>query len=163
MVNGEAAERIVFEFLSKQPIVESVTDTRNVKSWQDVEIDCIVKFKDGHTMWAEIKSDKHLGKSGNILFEVLRINHTADLKHAATLGWSARSRATHFLYYAPSVDKIYCITVTDLRNAMQAYTRNERARTNLNFVPTDDIKSTVNILIPEKYFKNLRIYKIKRS
>jgi hypothetical protein len=43
---------------------------------------------------------------------------------------------------------------------MQEYTKEVRKETKFNFTATDDIKSTINILIPEAYVKDVRIIKL---
>jgi hypothetical protein len=104
---------------------------------------------------AEIKTDNHLGKSGNVLFEVLRINHTCDPEYSLTLGWSGRTPANYIIYYAPSINKIYTFKTSNLRKAMQRYTRESRKQTNINIVETDNIKTTINILLPISYCAGL--------
>jgi hypothetical protein len=123
-------------------------------------VDCSVALCDGRVTLAEIKSDAHLGVSGNVLFEVLRINHTAPHDRAVTLGWSARTPAHWLLFYAPSVGKLYRWRMEDYRNGLQLYTGAERSKARVSFVSTDKIKSTLNILVPEDWMKPFQVFQI---
>lgn len=153
MEDGMKAQDIVLDFLRNRPDVIGVDDLSQLKILQEADVDCMIKTRDGLVTLAEIKSDNHIGKSGNILFEVLRINHTATPDHAVTLGWSARTPAKYLIYYSPDLNKIYVITSDNLRKAMQKYTGEIRKYSRIDYVCTDNIKSTINILIPEKYCK----------
>lgn len=158
---GKNAETIVMAFLRKRPEVVGIQDYRDLKPVQEADVDCAIKTIDGRVTLAEIKSDYHLGKSGNVLFEVLRINHTAPPDHALTLGWSGRTPATYLLYYAPQVEKIYRCRTDDLRKAFQTYTKTARKGTTISIVETDTIKTTINVLIPWEYCKDIfQIYSL---
>jgi len=152
---GKTAEAIVMDFLRSNPEVIGVEDIRKLRPMQAADADCIIYNADGTIAIAEIKSDKYLGKSGNVLFEALRINHTAPPDKAATLGWTARSPATYFLFYAPYNDSIYQCRADDLRAAFQKYTAEAREQSRYRLVPTDNIKSTVTYLIPWKYCEDI--------
>jgi len=152
---GRNAEDIVMAFLRDHPDVVGVEDWRELRAVQEADVDCAIKTRDGRVTLAEIKSDKHLGVSGNVLFEIFRINHTCRSDRSGYLGWSCRSPATYFLYYAPTIQKLYQCRVEKLRAAMQTYTKTERKKTRLDWVDTDSIKSTINILIPWRYCKDI--------
>jgi hypothetical protein len=159
---GVEAEVIVMAYFDQEPSIERYIDCRNDPVRQDQEIDFEVFLKNGKKIFVEVKSDAHLGESGNILFEFARINHTVlDTLFSMRRGWSTRSRATHFFYYAPYNHSLYVIKAHRLREAMQKYTHEQRAKTNLIFVATDQIKSTINILIPEKYVKEIKTIKLR--
>ena len=155
MEDGRIAEQIVMTWLRRNSSVIGVDDWRELQVVREADVDCAVKLRDGRVRLAEIKSDKHLGVSGNVLFEVLRINHTCMSEKACVLGWSARSPATYFLYYAPEVKAIYVCRPDDLRSAFQNYTKNARKKTALCWVDTDRIKSTLNVLIPWEQCKQV--------
>ena len=148
MTDGRKAEEIVMAFLRDRPEVIGVEDWRELRAVQEADVDCAIKTRDGRVTLAEIKSDKYLGVTSNVLFEILRINHTCIPDRAGYLGWSFRSPATYFLYYAPSVKKIYRCKVDELRRVVQQYTREQRKSTRMDWVNTDAIKSTINILLP---------------
>jgi len=151
MKAGQAAEARVLGWLEVHSGVIGVEDLRGLRQMREADVDCSVQLVDGRMVLAEIKSDWHLGVSGNVLFETLRINHTAPPDRAVTLGWSARTPARWILYYAPQKDCIYQISTDDLRSGLQAYTSELRSRSRLSYVETDRIKSTVNVLIPERF------------
>ena len=155
MAIGKRAETIIMDFLRRRPEVIGINDFRELRAVQEADIDCAIKTADGRVTLAEIKSDYHLGKSGNVLFEVLRINHTAPTDHALTLGWSGRTPATYLLYYAPQVEKIYRCKTDDLRRAFQNYTKTVRKGMNISIVETDAIKTTINVLVPWEYCKDI--------
>lgn len=159
MKAGKKAEDIVIDWLTLQPWVIGVDDLRSLKVMREADVDCSVSLVDGRVTLAEIKSDRHIGRSGNFLFEVLRINHTCSADKVVTLGWSAKTPARYLLYYAPFNHTIHKIGMDEFRLACQAYTKSARRHTNLNYVETDAIKSTVNILIPEHYVTRFDSYK----
>jgi hypothetical protein len=150
---GMHAEEIVMAWLNEHPQVLGVEDLRSLRPMREADVDVSLQLYDGRVVLAEIKSDYHLGVSGNVLFEVLRINHTCPPGNACTLGWSARSPATWLLFYAPQVRIVYRILFQDYRQVVQEFTRTNHPK--FNVVRTDNIKTTVNILIPEKHFQGL--------
>lgn len=151
MEAGRKAEDIIMDWLRRQPWVLDLDDLTGLRPMRQADVDCHFSLTDGRSTLAEIKSDKHLGTSKNYLFEVLRINHTAPPDKAVTLGWSARSPAKWLLYWAPNKKEIHQISMDEFRGALQNYSQQQRKETKLSYVPTDRIKSTVNILIPERF------------
>ena len=107
MSRGKEAENIVIEFIKNRPDVLGISDWRELRQVQEADVDIAIKTRDGRTILAEIKSDSYLGISQNVLFEVLRINHTCQPDFSLTLGWSGRTPAKYILYYAPNVNAIY--------------------------------------------------------
>lgn len=161
MADGKKAEEIVMNFLRQQPDVIGVDDWSNLQIVHEADVDCAIKTRDGLVTLGEIKSDSHLGQSGNVLFEILRINHTCQHEKAGTLGWSLRSPATFFLYYAPSVARIYICRANSLRKVFQSYTRQARQSVNTIWVNTDSIKSTLNVLLPWEVCKGVfKVYNL---
>ena len=129
---------------------------------READVDLSLSLMDGRIALAEVKSDRHLGRSGNLLFEILRINHTAPHGKAVTLGWSARSPANWLLYFSPAKHAIYQITFDSFREGFQKYTEACRAGTEIrvDWTNTDKIKSTINVLVPEKYFTGIVIHRL---
>tara|TARA_Y100000310_G_scaffold345377_1_gene464282 strand:- start:2505 stop:3071 length:567 start_codon:yes stop_codon:yes gene_type:complete len=160
MEAGRTAEKKVMAWLERQPWVLGLDDLRSLRPLREADVDLGIKLIDGRATLAEIKSDNHLGIKGNFLFEALRINHTAPPDRAVTLGWSARSPARWLLYYAPSFDRVYQIEMDDFRAALQDYTREIRKKSRIDYVETDKIKSTVNVLIPEKFVTRMQSYRV---
>lgn len=159
MAAGKKAEEIVMRYLQTNPYIIGINDFRQLRAIQEADVDIAIKTIDGRVTLAEIKSDWHLGVSGNVLFEVLRINHTAPPDRSGTLGWSCRTPANYILYYAPQVHKIYKFKTCDLRAAFQRYTEEARKGTDIrkwvSVVKTDEIKTTINVLIPWKYCESI--------
>lgn len=161
MKDGKRAEGICLAFIRKQPSVLRIEDTRDLRVLREADVDCVMHLMDGRIHLAEIKSDRHLGITGNVLFEVLRVNHTAPADRACTLGWTARSPARWLMYYAPAQQRMYVGEFAALRKAFQAYTQEIRQAVRLDWVNTDSIKSTLNVLIPWNYCKDVfRIYDV---
>lgn len=148
---GKAGEKIVIDYLRQSPSIIGVKDWSEVKEVQEADIDCAIKTIDGNILLAEIKTDNYLGATGNILFEILRINHTCDPQYSLTLGWSGRTPANYIIYYGPNINQMYVFKTSDLRRAMQKYTAENRKQSKISIVETDNIKTTLNILIPIKY------------
>jgi hypothetical protein len=149
---GRQAEEIVMRFLRHHPHVIAVEDFRQIRAVHEADIDFAIKTSDGRVRLAEVKSDRHLHEDGNVIFEVLRINHTCHADRSLVLGWSSRSPATYFIYYSPRTLKLYQCASNDLRAVLQKWTLNHRSDSLRRFIyiPTDSIKSTIAILIPYK-------------
>ena len=156
MEAGKKAEVIIMQWLEDNPQVVGVEDLRSLRQMREADVDVSLCLYDGRIALAEIKSDWHLGVSGNVLFEVLRINHTCNPEHSCTLGWSARSPARWLLFYAPQMESIYRLTFAEYRNGMQRATQDKDPI--IRVVRTDRIKTTINLLIPEKYFPSMLKY-----
>jgi hypothetical protein len=158
MEAGKEAERIVIAWLKTRPKVIEVIDVRENPEFQHLDVDIMVRLLNGHTRLAEIKHDHYLGKSGNFLFELTRINHTAPTQKAVTLGWTGRSPADWLFYYAPQMKQVYWCELEKFRAAFQKYTSETRQAMQLerlDLVMTDRIKSTLNVLVPEGYCKGI--------
>lgn len=158
---GKHGEEIVLKWLRSHPDTLEVDDYRQLKVMYKADVDCAIYSRDGRVALAEIKTDTHLGKSGNLLFEILRINHTTNPYNAGTLGWSFRSPAHWLLYYGPSVNRIYRISFHEFRRGFQRFTDEKRKDTYIHFTETDNIKSTLNVLIPEEYFEGIMKIEVK--
>ena len=131
---GRAAEETVLPWLRTRPWVVGVEDFRSLRALQEADCDCGITLVDGRITIAEIKSDRHLGRSGNFLFEILRIDHTAPSDRAVTLGWSARTPARQILYYAPTSKTLHGIAADEFRRALQGYTEACRGDTRISYV-----------------------------
>ncbi len=75
MAAGRAAEGIVMAWLHEQPQFIGVESLTGLRQLREADVDCSFSLSDGRVTFAEIKSDRWLGKTGRVLFEVLRINH----------------------------------------------------------------------------------------
>lgn len=161
MAAGRDAEEKVLAWLRRQRWIAEVVDLRSYTDMQRLDVDCSLALTDGRNGFAEIKSDRHLKENGtgNFLFEILRINHECPADRFCTLGWGARSAATWLLLYSPQEETIHYISTFDYRTAFQNYTRQARAKTKIRYIPTDEDKSTIAILIPDEFVKPMPSYK----
>lgn len=159
MQAGHFAEEAVLAWLRENPAIIGIQDLRQLRVMREADVDCSITLIDGRITLAEVKSDRHLGSSGNFLFEILRINHTAPAEKAITLGWSARSPARQLLYYSPTSNTIHALLMDEFRKSLQTYTQEVRGQTRFRYVPTDKIKSTICILVPEKFVIRMPSYK----
>ena len=152
---GKNGEKVVIDWLQSRPNVLGVTDFRDVRQIQEADVDVGVRLYTGQICLAEIKTDTYLGKSGNILNEVLRINHYANHDFAGYLGWTFRSPAKWLLYYAPNrkPKAIYKAMFADVRLVLQRYTKEH----DVGFITTrtDSGKTTYNVLIPESEYEGV--------
>jgi len=158
MRSGKVAEYVAWcwlNWLKTQGRFIDVLDVRNDLAYREIDVDFVCYLPDGDELKVEVKSDGHLGKTDNILFEVLRINHTAPVDKAVVLGWSTRSQADWFVYFAPGELELYQCKTRDLREAFQKYTQQARENTQRGWVNTDNIKSTLNVYIPWEYCKDI--------
>lgn len=151
MALGQAGEEIAINWLKNRPHVVDYDDLRDLRPMQKADVDCQIFTADGKVALVEIKTDTHLGKTKNVVFEALRINHTCRPDRAVTLGWSARSPAEFILYVAVSVNQIWIARFEAFRQAVQQYTQEARRDTRIIYTETDSIKSTINILMPIQY------------
>lgn len=155
MAIGKQGEDIVINWLKSNPQILGVTDFRDIREIHEADVDVGVRLYTGQVCLAEIKTDTYLGKTGNILVEVLRINHFSDHKYAGYLGWSLRSPAEFLLFYAPNhtPPTIYKTTFKKYRSVLQLYTKHNEPK--FLTIRTDEIKTTYNILIPEIEFQGV--------
>lgn len=152
---GKLAESVIWDWLSDHPQVIGLDDLTGLRPLQNVEADFTVATEDGRRSLVEIKHDEHLGKSGNIVVEVLRINHKAPEQAAGVLGWSLRTQASWVLYYSPHLAYVYQFHASDLRVGFQRYTDEARNAAQFIWINTDRIKSTLNVLVPLKYYAGM--------
>jgi hypothetical protein len=154
---GSNAEEIIINWINNLKGVHKIVDLRDDREMQDQEIDIAIDLTNGRSATAEIKSDWWLSTTGNMLFEFSRINHTARTEHCVKLGWSVRSKAKWLLVFAPKSNQVFKVTFQDFREAFQAYTREQRDKSKIlqiDYTNTDEIKSTLNCLVPFSYFKD---------
>lgn len=151
MDEGKVAEIVALDFLERHPQIISVDDLRDDPEWQAQDVDFRAHLYDGREWLVDAKSDVHLAGK-NMLFEVLRINHTNG-DFPVRLGWSVHSSAKSFLIYSPSEQRLYSVLKCELNDAMRRETRSIRSLGNWRFIKTDTIKSTIIILIPKQHIR----------
>jgi hypothetical protein len=172
MATGKVGEEYVLRWLKTRPQIAGIIDFRKTRIVHECDIDCGVKLYQGQILLLEIKTDTHLGNGRrNILCEVLRINHTCHPANAGYLGWTLRSPAKYLAMYAPNWtdansgephEAIYWAKFDDVRKTLQRVLHRSPIR-QFTEVRTDRIKTTYNLLIPEKEFDGVfTIYKTNR-
>lgn len=152
MAQGKSAEDVVKKWLCDSADVSSVNDVSDQRHYQEREIDFIITMRDGREITAEIKSDAHIGSTRNVVFELLRVNHTLNNEKAFVIGWSARSEAAHVFYVSVTENKIFSFSMADLRSAACASFSGKAPK--VLTIPTDNIKSTIVLLIPLSSIKH---------
>lgn len=140
---GEQGEEVAKRFLDQW--YQGVKDVRSDPYWQQRDVDFIV---DQH-LKIEVKTDNHIGNSGNFNFEVLRIQHFSE--PCAYLGWSVFSEATHFIVYCPPTEQIFTCKAEDAREGMQRYTVDTAGKIRLTSIASDSERTTINVLVPMRY------------
>lgn len=163
MAKGKTGEAIVLGWLQRRPDVLEMEDLRDLRPMRKADADAIVFTRDGLNAFVEIKLDNNLGRTGNVLFEIMRVNHGAAPERACTLGWSMRSPATWLLYYAPANRQLFVFRFSTFRQVFQRWTDRQRRVLEKNgnapnmaghmrWINTDADKSTLTVLVPLKEF-----------
>lgn len=169
MTRGRAGEEIVLRWFATRPGVQAVEDLRADPAARRDDVDCRVVLAAGRRLLVEIKTDSYIGRTGNLVFEMTRINHTAPVEHLVTPGWSVRSTADLFAFYGLRSERLYLVTAGQLRGGFRRFMaqlsresaeQGERfmATDTLRLIPTDAGKSTLLFYIPERYFEGMKIY-----
>lgn len=159
MQKGRIGEAAVLEWLRKSQSAREIIDMREFRISQRLDVDCGIETLDGALVLAEIKTDYNLGKTSNFLFELFRINHFVEADKVFYLGWAFRSPAKYLLYYSPNENMVYCFTFKSIREIIGKYI--SKTKPQINITPTDEQKTTFNILIPQSCFSGLvRRYKL---
>lgn len=152
MQKGKYGESIVLQWLKENPNVNEVIDMREFRISQRLDVDCGIETLDRSLVLAEIKTDFNLGKTDNFIFEIFRINHFVDADKVFYLGWVFRSPAKYLFYYSPNENIIYRFTFKNIRETIGQYIA--KVKPKIISVPTDEQKTTFNILIPQYLFNN---------
>jgi len=152
MQKGKYGESIVLQWLKENPNVNEVIDMREFRISQRLDVDCGIETLDRSLVLAEIKTDYNLGKTNNFIFEIFRINHFVDADKVFYLGWVFRSPAKYLFYYSPNENIIYRFTFKNIRETIGQYIA--KGKPQIISVPTDEQKTTFNILIPQYLFNN---------
>ncbi len=150
MRKGRSGEEVILEWLKGNPFIKEIMDMREFKFSRRMDVDCGIETLDGSFVLAEIKTDYNLGKTGNFLFEIFRINHYVKADRVFYLGWVFRSPAKYLFYYSPNENVVYCFTFGDIRETIGKYVA--KTKPQIVVIPTDEQKTTFNILIPQSVF-----------
>ena len=148
---GNIAEMVVYSFLLSQDHITNVVDVTKNREYQDVEID--FTFDVGSLLYGvEVKYDKHIGNTKNVIFELTRI-HLTSQNHCAYLGWSVFSEADYIAVWCEPTQELYMIQTVKLRKAFQRYATAAKKSMQLRTIISDDTRLTINVLIPLSYVR----------
>lgn len=111
---GEIGESVVLETLIKINGVEDILDVRDIKEWQQMDVDFLVFTNNNILIPIEVKTDNLAHSTGNIAYEVL------SNKHYNTKGCFEKTRAKYIYYYLTNTEKLYQIDVKRLRSHVKA-------------------------------------------
>lgn len=142
---GLKTEMLVRRFLESLDFVQAIEDVRDNPDYQRREIDYVVSTPRG-TLAFEVKHDRHLGRSGNVLFELCRIHHTA--QKPAYLGWSVFSEADYFAIWGMQVERLYVFQARRFKASVQRYVATNRPRIQYTTIVSDPLRTTVCLLVP---------------
>ena len=145
MQKGITNEEIILKWLKNNS--QNIIDFREFKLAQRIDVDFGIESIDGNIVLAEIKSDKWIRESGNLLFEVNRINHYVKNKWFY-LGWGWRSPAQKLIVRNPYTNQAFVFDFLELRTFIGKYVSNVGKKLETRIVETDNQKTTFNWLIP---------------
>lgn len=143
---GDYGEQIIKSYLEANPDVLDVIDVSKDKSYQDKDIDFIVKLKNGEDISVELKTDTY--DTGNIFYEAI------SNQEYNVLGCMIKSKAKCLLYYFIKTKELYIIDFKAYKKWVNE--NNERFTKkrikNINKRGTG-ITHSVGLLIPKRIFE----------
>lgn len=142
---GATAEDIAARFLTAHKAVARVEDVRAVKAWQQRDVDYRAHLTDGKVLNVEVKSDKWIGTTGNVLVEVCNVHFTGERGRAVRAGWTFFSAAHWLLLWCPTNERMYSLTMQALHAGLR---RSAQDKTQLAASVTEGRWMTVSALIP---------------
>ena len=149
---GTENEQIILEWLKVRG--NSIIDFREFRLAQRIDVDFGIETIDGNIVLAEIKSDKSIVETGNLLFECYRINHFVKDKWFY-LGWGWRSPAQQLIIRNPITGEIFVFNFNRLRSFIGSYIADVGKQLRTCIVETDKQKTTFNFLIPMSKLKGI--------
>ena len=146
---GRENEDVVINYLIKE-YGEDYKDVRDIEEYQDDEVDFIINGKG-----IEIKGDKHISSKGNLFFETQRINHYSK-EHPQSIGWGWKSKADLLIIRNWETGEMFVFNFDELRKRVGELVSNwSLNRLTLTVVETDEVKTTIGILIPMRHLRDL--------
>lgn len=105
---GEIGENIIEEYLNGLNNVKKVESVKDIKKYQQDDIDFIVHLSTGKKLSVEVKSDSY--KSGNLYYE------TKSCVEFDTLGCFEKTKADYIFYYFLNLNVLYIFKTTKFRS-----------------------------------------------
>lgn len=143
---GEHGEQIIKSYLEANPDVLDVIDVSKDKSYQDKDIDFIVKLKNGENISVELKTDTY--DTGNIFYEAI------SNQEYNVLGCMIKSKARCLFYYFIKTKELYIIDFKAYKKWVNK--NNERfVRKRIKNINKcgNAITHSVGLLIPKRIFE----------
>lgn len=109
---GAIGERIAWDILINEEDTRSVMDVRKDKRFQQYDVDFLWEKSDRHIWWVEIKTDKAMNRTGNIVYET---------KTSGNIGCFAKTQAEIIMYYDYVGHIMYAIYVPRLRRYVDQF------------------------------------------
>jgi len=147
LAEGAAAEDIARRFLAAHRAVARVEDVRAVKAWQVRDVDYIAHLTTGQRMNVEVKSDRWIGTTGNMLVEVCNVHFAGERGRAVRAGWTFFTQAAWLLLWCPTNERLYSLTTRALHEGLKRSAQSG-TQTRLSASVTEGRWMTVNALIP---------------
>lgn len=139
---GRTAEDFAYSLLVQ--LGGNVVNVSELKEWQAKDVDYLVTFDGKQQLLIEVKSDKHISKTRNFNFEVLRFYHATGEQR---MGWSHFSAADYFFVW-DSVSRFYVFEAVNVRKQKDTLLNTNRPNVSFRLVVSDRTTSTLNLLIP---------------
>lgn len=105
---GELGEDIIEEYLNKLGNVKKIVSVKNIKKYQEKDIDFLVYLSNGKKVTIEVKSDSY--KSGNLYYE------TKSCIEFNTLGCLEKTKADYIFYYFLNLNVLYIFKTNKFRS-----------------------------------------------
>lgn len=155
---GGTAEALAESFLRTHTSITQVKDVRSDPAWQRQDVDYLAWLATGVMLKVEVKSDAHIARSGNLLFELSHIHFSGN--PVVRPGWSVFSAANWLLVWCPASAQLYSFTSDSLRQAVRRYIQRAKADTRVAVVTTDRGWATVNVLVPTFYVEHRKYMRV---
>lgn len=113
---GKTGEEIAYKFFRSllkdgKPVVNHITDVRNVPQFQTLDVDFIIDFMDGKVSLVEVKTDRQAYKTGNLVFET---------RSNGNPGCLLRSIADVVAYVVPETNSLYYLSLERIKMFIQS-------------------------------------------
>lgn len=143
---GDYGEQIIKSYFETNPNIVDVIDVSKDKTYQDKDIDFIVKLKSGENISVELKTDTY--DTGNIFYEAI------SNQEYNVLGCMIKSKAKCLFYYFIKTKELYIIDFKEYKkwvNKNNARFAKKRIK-NINRCG-NEITHSVGLLIPKRVFE----------
>lgn len=113
LVIGEIGEEKILNYLQRSESVKNIIDVRNVKMYQELDVDLLVGMQGGEELKIEIKTDTY--RSGNIYYE------TVSAEETGSIGGFEKTTADYMFYYFINLQTLYILDMKQYRVWFKAH------------------------------------------